>query len=88
MIDNLQKDSNNILKLCEFVSVFRFWLHSSALLKSGAIGAWLPADIWQWVQATDPDKGAKLLNRKKLSKSKCLTGGKPSFIDEQYQIRG
>ena len=35
-----------------------------ALVRAGATGAWAPAEIWQRVQGTRPDKGAVLLNKK------------------------
>ena len=36
-----------------------------ALVRAGATGARAPAEIWQRVQGTRPDKGAILVNSKK-----------------------
>ena len=43
---------------------------TTALVRAGATGAWAPAEIEQRVPGTRPDKGAKLLNSKKGSKTK------------------
>ena len=50
----------------------------------GATGAWVPAEIWQWVLGTRPDKSSILLKGKKCSK---LDNEKP-FKDEKHQIWG
>ena len=55
-----------------------------ALVRAGATGAWAPAEIWQRVQGTRPDKGAILVNSKKLLQNLS----KPSFKDKQYRIVG
>ena len=38
-----------------------------ALVRAGATGAWAPAEIWQQVSDTRPDKGA--INNNKCSKT-------------------
>ena len=37
-----------------------------ALIRAGATGARAPAEFWQWVKGTRPDKGAILVNSKKV----------------------
>ena len=42
--------------------MFLIWpILNRALVRAGATGARAPAEIWQWVQGTRPDKGAILV---------------------------
>ena len=63
-------------------------IKARALVRAGATGARAPAEIWQRVPSTHPEKDATLLKSTKCSKIRSLNQDKSSLKVQKYQIPG